>query len=61
MIGPISRIIVRYLVGGGIAYGLLSPEIGAQIEPDAVLVASAAIGVLVEGVYTLARRYGWAT
>lgn len=61
MIGPIARIIVRYLVGGGIAYGLLTPDIGAQIEPDAVLVISAVLGAVVEALYALAKRYRWAT
>ena len=61
MMGPIARILARYLIGAGVAYGLWGQGLGAQIEPDVVLIVSAALGAAVEGVYALARRRGWAT
>ncbi|KZX95923.1 hypothetical protein A3747_13670 [Sulfitobacter sp. HI0076] len=63
MIGPISRIILRYLSAALVTYGLLSPDMGAQIaaDPDLVALIGLIVGVAVEGGYTLAKRRGWAT
>ena len=57
-IGPFARIILRY----GIGY-LAGSEVGEMlaIDPDAVLLLSLGMGAAVEGVYALAKRYGWAT
>lgn len=54
MIGPISRIILRYLSAALVTYGLLSPDMGAQIaaDPDLVALIGLIVGVAVEGGYT---------
>jgi hypothetical protein len=56
--GPFARIILRY----GIGY-LAGSEAGEMLamDPDAVLLLSLGMGAAVEGVYALAKRYGWAT
>lgn len=57
-LGPISRIIMRY----GIGY-LAGSEIGETLamDQDAVLLLSVALGAVVESLYALAKRKGWAT
>ena len=57
-LGPLARIILRY----GIGY-LAGSEVGEMLamDPDAVLLLSLGMGAAVEGVYALAKRYGWAT
>jgi len=55
---PIARIILRY----GIGYMAGSQAGDAlALDPDAVLMLSLALGALVEIIYTLAKRRGWAT
>ena len=56
--GPLARILLRY----GIGY-LAGSQVGEALamDPDAVLVLSLALGALVEGAYSLAKRKGWAT
>jgi len=56
--GPLARILLRY----GIGY-LAGSHVGEALamDPDAVLVLSLALGALVEGAYSLAKRKGWAT
>lgn len=60
--GPFIRIILRYGVGAVIGY-----EVGNQLatDPDVVVVASAAgaalVGIVTEGFYYLAKRWGWKT
>ena len=55
---PIARIILRY----GIGYMVGSQAGDAlALDPDAVLMLSLALGALVEIIYTLAKRRGWAT
>ena len=54
---PIARIILRYIVGlviGSDAADLLSGD------PDVVTVVAMSIGVVVEVVYALAVKKGWA-
>lgn len=60
---PIARIVLRYIVGAGVMYGLIGADTGEYlaVDPDLTLALSSAIGVIVEGVYALARRKGWAT
>lgn len=57
---PIARIILRYLIGAGIAG---STQIGDYLaaDPDLVLYVSLGLGAAVEGVYAFAKRKGWAT
>lgn len=57
---PLSRIILRYVIGG-LAMG--SVTVGEQLaaDPDLVLYGSLALGAVVEGAYALAKRKGWST
>jgi len=63
MIGPISRIILRYVAAALVTYGIVPIDVGAQIavDPDLIAIMGLALGALVEIGYTLARRRGWAT
>lgn len=61
MMAPLARIIARYLAGALVAYGLIAPQDAAALHPDLVAFVGAALGALVEGVYAVARRKGWAT
>lgn len=61
MIGPLSRIIARYLAGALVAYGFFAPGDAAVIEPDLALALGAAAGAAVEGLYAWARGHGWST
>lgn len=60
--GPYVRIILRYGVGAVVGY-----EVGSQLaaDPDVIAVstavAAAAVGLITEGFYALARKLGWAT
>jgi len=58
--GPITRIILRYVVGG-VFMG--SQAIGDQLaaDPDIVAIASLGMAAVVEAVYAFAKRKGWAT
>ncbi|MHC9236985.1 hypothetical protein ACX9MO_15255 [Pseudooceanicola sp. 502str34] len=59
---PIARIILRYLVGALLGYAgfeTLGPVLAA--DPDIVAGLAILIGVVVERVYALAKRNGWAT
>jgi preprotein translocase subunit Sec61beta len=60
MTGAIARILLRYVVGMGIAG---SAVIGDQLatDPDIVMAVSAVIGLGVEWAYVIAKRRGWAT
>lgn len=59
----VSRILLRYLSGAMLAYGLLPPEMADQIaaDPDLVAALGAALAVLTEGVYAVAKKRGWTT
>ena len=63
MIGPISRIILRYLAAALVTYGLVPVDVGAQIamDPDLIALLGLTLAALVELVYNLAKRRGWAT
>lgn len=60
--GPLIRIILRYGVGAIIGYEVAS---NLAADPDLVAVASAAgaalVGIVTEGFYYLAKRWGWKT
>lgn len=57
---PWARIALRYVIGG-VFMG--SDEIGLQLaaDPDMVAAAAVAVGAVVEIVYSVAKRFGWAT
>jgi hypothetical protein len=55
---PIARIILRYIVGA-----VIGMESGALLagDPDVVLYVALGLGLLVEVLYGVAKRRGWAT
>jgi hypothetical protein len=59
----IARIALRYIAGALVAFGVIAPEDAVLIhtDPEIVLAVGLAIGALVEGVYAIAKRKGWAT
>lgn len=63
MIGPISRLILRYIVGAMVMYGLIGTETGEYlaVDPDLALIVGGILSVVVEGAYIFARKRGWAT
>ena len=63
MIGPISRIILRYLAAALVTYGIVPVDVGAQIamDPDLIAMLGLTLAALVELIYKLAKRRGWAT
>jgi len=63
MIGPISRIILRYLAAALVTYGIVPVDVGAQIamDPDLIALLGLTLAALVELIYKLAKRRGWAT
>jgi hypothetical protein len=56
--GPVSRILLRYgigyIAGSGVGEAL-------ALDHDMVFTVSLFLGAMVEGVYVLAKRKGWAT
>ena len=61
MIGPLSRIIARYIAGALVTYGLFTPQDAAVINPDLVFIIGMVLGGIVELAYTYAKRVGWMT
>lgn len=59
-LGPVARIVLRYVVGGLI---MGSASIGERLaaDPDLVMAVAALLGAAVEGAYWLAKRRGWRT
>lgn len=63
MIAVIARIIMRYLAGALVAWGLITAEAGQALGSDAdlTLLLGVALGAVAEWGYALAKKYGWAT
>lgn len=67
MLGPIIRILLRYLAGVLVTRGLLSPDDGSIFasDPDLAMLIETGlglgIGVGTEMYYWLAKRLGWRT
>jgi hypothetical protein len=59
----IARIVLRYVAGALVAWGLLAPEDAdiLTMDPEMAVLVGALITAAVEGGYALAKRYGWAT
>jgi hypothetical protein len=59
----IVRILAWYLSGALVSYGVIPHEVGADLamDPDVALVLGAIIGAATEGLYALAKRWGWTT
>lgn len=58
-----TRILMRYVSGALVSWGLLAPE-EAQLlamDPDLAIILGAGVGALVEGAYAWAKRQGGAT
>ena len=63
MIPVIARIIARYVSGGLMTVGVLSPDLAQEfaMDPDVALVLGGIIGAATEGVYAWVKARGWAT
>jgi hypothetical protein len=63
MIPVISRIIARYVSGGLMTIGVLSPDLASEfaMDPDVALVLGGIIGAATEAVYAWAKKKGLAT
>lgn len=63
MIGPISRLILRYAIGALVMYGLIGAETGEYLafDPDLALIIGGILTAIVEGAYAIAKKRGWAT
>ena len=62
-VAVIARIVARYVSGALASYGLVSPEVGAELamDPDVALVLGAIIGAVTEGIYAWVKQRGYAT
>lgn len=61
MTAVLARILARYLAGALVLYGLLDQGTAELLRPDLALAIGAALGLVTEAAYALARRFGWAT
>ncbi|WP_028035901.1 hypothetical protein [Chelativorans sp. J32] len=67
MLGPLSRIILRYIAGALVMLGFLTADMGHMLadDPDLAALLQWALGIvaaaLAEGGYWLAKRWGWRT
>ena len=61
MIGPIARILARWIASALVTYGMIAPEYGAALDHDIALILGAVIGAATEAAYAIAKRKGWAT
>jgi hypothetical protein len=54
---------LRYLAAALVTYGIVPVDVGAQIamDPDLIALLGLTLAALVELVYKLAKRRGWAT
>lgn len=63
MIGPISRILIRYLVGALVMFGVLLPDDAQHwiADPDVYLIVSGILAFSTEFAYGYAKKKGWTT
>lgn len=61
MIGPLSRILARWIASALVTYGVIAPEYGTALDADVATILGLVIGGLTEASYMLAKRYGWRT
>ena len=63
LIPVLARIVLRYLAGALVAYGLIPAEVGAEMAMDQelALVLGTALGALVEGAYAWVKARGGKT
>ena len=57
---PIARIVVRYVTGALVGWGVLAPESAQALgaDPEVIAMVAAGIGVAVEMLYARAKRTG---
>lgn len=67
MLGPFSRILLRYGSGALVTFGFITVDMGHMLvdDPDLVAITSWVLGgaaaVAAEGAYYLARKWGYRT
>lgn len=63
LIPVIARIVLRYLSGALVAYGVIPQEVGAEMamDPDLALVFGTVLGAATESAYAWAKSKGGAT
>jgi hypothetical protein len=67
MVGPISRIVLRYVAGALVTLGFLAADLGHMLvdDPDVVAVVqwvlAGAATFAAEGGYWLAKKWEWET
>lgn len=61
MVGPTSRIALRYLAGFLLLKGIIPQELADQIaaDPDLLALLGAGLTIAVEGFYFAAKKLGW--
>lgn len=63
MVGPIARILLRYVAAALVTYGFVTEDIGSQIaaDPDLLMIVGVGLAAAAEAAYALAKRRGGAT
>ncbi|MDK8874422.1 hypothetical protein [Paracoccus sp. SSJ] len=56
----VARIVLRYIAGILVGWGMLGPDTGYQIanDPDLAILLGMGIAAITEGVYLVARKRG---
>jgi hypothetical protein len=63
MLGPFSRILLRYVAGYLVLKAALPQDVADMIASDPEIAGLIGVGItaVVEGAYALAKRFRWAT
>ena len=59
MKSALARILLRYISGALVSYGVLANGTDLSLNPDMVLVLGVALGAVAEAFYALAKKRGW--
>lgn len=59
--GPIIRIMSRWVASALVTYGIINPEYSLGLDADVSALAGVVIGIVTESHYFLAKRLGWRT
>lgn len=59
--GPLARIIARWISGGLVTAGFLLPSEAQSIatDPDVLMLIGVGLSAITEGFYALAKKRGW--
>ena len=63
----VVRNVIRYVAGGAVTIGLVSPDTASVLSNDPVLnqfvlvTLGSVAGLVTEAVYSLAKKFGWRT